>query len=110
MSNLQNPELLKLSKNAMTVLTKRYLKRDVDGNPLETPVDMFRRVAKTINDAEPKVKGKTVSYEDLYFNMMTDLDFPQLSDLDECRARTGPALCLFRFADPRFDGKHFRSD
>ena len=75
MTKEQSPDLLKLSKNAMTVLAKRYLKRDVNGIPLETPVDMFRRVAKTINDAEPKVKGKKVSYEDSYYDMMTELDF-----------------------------------
>jgi ribonucleoside-diphosphate reductase alpha chain len=75
MKTKQNTELLKLSKNAMTVLAKRYLKRDLDGNPLETPVDMFRRVAKTINAAEPKLKGKQTSYENSYFEMMTELNF-----------------------------------
>lgn len=75
MSKAQDTELLKLSKNAMTVLTKRYLRRDLDGNPLETPVDMFRRVAKTIDAVEPKIKGKKVSYEDKYYQMMTELDF-----------------------------------
>ncbi len=75
MKTKQNTELLKLSKNAMTVLTKRYLKRDLDGNPLETPVDMFRRVAKTINAAEPKLKGKQTSYENSYYEMMTELNF-----------------------------------
>jgi ribonucleoside-diphosphate reductase alpha chain len=75
MSTAQSAELLKLSKNAMTVLAKRYLKRDVDGNPLETPVDMFRRVAKTIDAVEPKVNGKKKSFEKKYFQMMTELDF-----------------------------------
>ncbi|HEY5672491.1 MAG TPA: vitamin B12-dependent ribonucleotide reductase [Malonomonas sp.] len=75
MSDTQYAELTKLSKNAMTVLTKRYLKRDQNGNALETPVDMFRRVAQTIDAAEPKVKGKKTSYEDSYFQMMTELDF-----------------------------------
>jgi len=75
MSKAQNTELLKLSKNAMTVLAKRYLKRDADGNPLETPVDMFKRVAKTIDAAEPKVKGKKTSFEKSYYQMMTELDF-----------------------------------
>jgi len=75
MSDAQNTELLKLSKNAMTVLAKRYLKRDTDGNPLETPVDMFKRVAKTIDAAEPKAKGKATSFEKSYYQMMTELDF-----------------------------------
>jgi ribonucleoside-diphosphate reductase alpha chain len=75
MSTAQSTELLKLSKNAMTVLAKRYLKRDVEGNPLETPHDMFRRVAKTIDAVEPKVNGKKKSFEKKYFQMMTELDF-----------------------------------
>lgn len=69
-------EILPLSKNAMTVLAKRYLKRDTKGNPTETPADMFRRVAGTIDAAEPKIKGqKKKSFADQYYRMMTDLDF-----------------------------------
>lgn len=75
MSKAKNPELLKLSKNAMTVLAKRYLKRDAKGNLLETPVDMFRRVARTIDAAEPQVEGKKVSFEKDYYRIMTELDF-----------------------------------
>jgi ribonucleoside-diphosphate reductase alpha chain len=41
-----------LSPNAVTVLERRYLKRDQEGKVLETPADMFERVAKTIADAE----------------------------------------------------------
>lgn len=65
----------KLSKNALTVLAKRYLKRDSEGQPTETPEDMFRRVAKTINAAEP-TKGKNkVNFEQQYYQTMTNLDF-----------------------------------
>lgn len=41
-------EKLNLTENAIKVLEKRYLKRDKDGNCVETPADMFRRVADTI--------------------------------------------------------------
>ena len=41
-------ESLNLSENAVKVLEKRYLKRDKDGNCIERPEDMFRRVADTI--------------------------------------------------------------
>jgi len=75
MTKLPSSNLLKLSKNAMTVLAKRYLKRDAEGKPLETPADMFRRVAKTIDAAEPKTQGKKQSFENDYFRMMTELDF-----------------------------------
>jgi ribonucleotide reductase alpha subunit len=41
-----------LSKNALTVLEKRYLKRNKEGKILETAVDMFQRVAATIAAAD----------------------------------------------------------
>ena len=75
MSKSPSSPPLKLSKNALTVLAKRYLKRDADGKPLETPADMFHRVAKTIDAAEPKVQGKKLSFEKEYFRLMTELDF-----------------------------------
>jgi len=41
-----------LNQNAITVLEKRYLKRDVSGKPVEKPIDMFRRVAMNIAEAD----------------------------------------------------------
>ena len=40
-----------LSENAMTVLRRRYLKKNENGDPVESPRDMFWRVAQVI--AEP---------------------------------------------------------
>ena len=37
-----------ISKNALTVLEKRYLGKDENGNVLESVEDMFRRVSDTI--------------------------------------------------------------
>ena len=42
---LPEPEL---TRNARTVLDRRYLKKDVDGEPVERPRDMFWRVARVI--------------------------------------------------------------
>ncbi|MEN8686625.1 MAG: vitamin B12-dependent ribonucleotide reductase [Desulfuromonadales bacterium] len=47
----QNPAPL-LSANALTVLERRYLRRNEEGEVLETPSDMFTRVAETIAAAE----------------------------------------------------------
>ena len=43
---------LPLSKNAVKVLEKRYLKRDLNGEVIETPEDLFHRVADTIASAD----------------------------------------------------------
>ncbi len=75
MTDVNTGNGLQLSPNAMTVLKKRYLKRDNEGTPTETPEDMFRRVAKAINDAEIAVAGKKLNLEQEYYKMMTDLDF-----------------------------------
>ncbi|MDH4183966.1 MAG: vitamin B12-dependent ribonucleotide reductase [Nitrospinota bacterium] len=66
-----------LSENAVRVLERRYLKKDEDGKVTETPLDMFRRVANNIAQAE-KCYGSaydaTQAEEDFY-NLMTSLDF-----------------------------------
>jgi ribonucleoside-diphosphate reductase alpha chain len=66
-----------LSKNALTVLEKRYLKRDKDGKVLETPVDMFQRVAATIAAADRNFSKKvdTAPLADKFYRMMTDFEF-----------------------------------
>jgi ribonucleoside-diphosphate reductase alpha chain len=43
---------MKISKNAQLVLEKRYLKKDRRGNVIETPADMFQRVAKAVAAAD----------------------------------------------------------
>jgi len=69
---------ISLSKNAIKVLEKRYLKRDEEGTLLETPREMFLRVARNISTAE-KNYGHTdeevAEIEKLFFDMMAELDF-----------------------------------
>lgn len=43
---------LDVSPNALRVLEKRYLVKDLDGNVIEAPVDLFRRVANNIAEAD----------------------------------------------------------
>lgn len=68
---------MKLSKNAEKVLYKRYLPKDTEGNAVETPEDMFRRVAKHIAKAD-KLYDKnadTAITENTFYTMMTNLQF-----------------------------------
>ena len=46
---------LALSENSLKVLEKRYLKRNEDGTVIETAVDMFTRVARTIAEADKAI-------------------------------------------------------
>ncbi|MHB8277203.1 MAG: ribonucleotide reductase N-terminal alpha domain-containing protein, partial [Candidatus Humimicrobiaceae bacterium] len=69
---------INLTKNAVTVLERRYLKRDEYGHLLEEPRDMFLRVAKNIAAAEKnydKTNAQIRETEKKFFDIMTDLDF-----------------------------------
>lgn len=67
----------RLTRNAITVLEKRYLKRDEEGRPVETAADMFARVASNIAQAEllydPAADVERVSGE--FFEIMASLKF-----------------------------------
>ncbi len=69
---------MQLSKNALTVLEKRYLRKE-DGNVVETPEDMLHRVAENIAAVEKTVYGKTEKetkiVEKGFFQLMDSQDF-----------------------------------
>ena len=67
-----------LSDNALKVLEKRYLKKDDDGKIVETPSDMFRRVAKNIATADfyyKKSESQATETEEEFFEAMANLEF-----------------------------------
>jgi ribonucleoside-diphosphate reductase alpha chain len=69
---------LKLSENALKVLERRYLEKDEEGNIIETPEGMFRRVAHAIAKAERaygKSKKEICELEEIFYRMMTELEF-----------------------------------
>ncbi|QSV44834.1 vitamin B12-dependent ribonucleotide reductase [Geobacter benzoatilyticus] len=72
-----NMEIPGLSKNARTVLEKRYLKRDTEGKILETPADMFRRVAEAIAVADRSFdkKADTKALAQKFYDLMTSFEF-----------------------------------
>ena len=66
---------IKLSDNAMRVLKKRYLKKDKEGKVIETPQELFRRVAKHIASAELlyNTKADTSFMEEVFYQLMAHL-------------------------------------
>lgn len=67
----------KISDNALVVLKGRYLKKDLEGNVVETPDEMFRRVAKNIAQADRLYDPNTDTAvaEDEFYNVMSELLF-----------------------------------
>jgi len=66
---------LKLDVNALKVLQERYLLKDEDGNIVETPTQMFRRVAKTIAEQDARYGMNPKKTEEEFFTAMRNLVF-----------------------------------
>ena len=68
---------LKLSVNAIKVLERRYLLRDEDGKIIETPRQLFRRVAQAIAGIESKFEpnADTKRLEEAFFELMSRGEF-----------------------------------
>ncbi|MDD1742006.1 MAG: adenosylcobalamin-dependent ribonucleoside-diphosphate reductase [Methanotrichaceae archaeon] len=66
---------LKLSINAVEILKKRYLRKDFRGESIETPKELFDRVARHISRAEGKFGGDPAIYHQDFLRMMQNLLF-----------------------------------
>jgi ribonucleoside-diphosphate reductase alpha chain len=68
---------LKLPLNTMEVLKRRYLLKDDNQNIIETPSELFRRVAFHIAQAETDFEGPYTSeqVEEQFYHMMRSLEF-----------------------------------
>jgi len=68
---------LKLSLNAISVLERRYLRKDDQGRVIETPSEMFRRISKAV--AAPDMlydkDADLESVEDEFYRVMANLEF-----------------------------------
>ncbi|MFA4920265.1 MAG: vitamin B12-dependent ribonucleotide reductase [Thermodesulfovibrionales bacterium] len=88
-----------LSKNAVKVLEKRYLKKDEEGKIVETPEDLFRRVAGSIAVADSqygKSSEETAKLEKDFYQMLTSLDFlPNSPTLMNAGRRLGQLSACF---------------
>lgn len=69
---------LRLPLNAVKVLERRYLKKDNNRKVIETPLELFKRVAKAISLAESNFtdkQDKRERVEEKFFDMMRNLEF-----------------------------------
>ena len=68
---------IQLSAPAVSVLEKRYLRKDARGQVVESPEEMFRRVAVNIAEADRSYNHRTSIEElsEIFFRSMACLDF-----------------------------------
>jgi len=69
--------VIPLTPNALTVLEKRYLQRDLHGKVTEQPEDMFQRVARNIAQADRFYPSQAdlTPVEEEFYALMASLDF-----------------------------------
>ena len=66
-----------LTGNALRVLEARHLRRDSERRVVETPDELFRRVARAVGDAELAFGGPSdaARYEEEFYRVMRALEF-----------------------------------
>jgi len=77
---LNNRVKTKLSPNALIVLESRYLRKNEEGKIIETPQDLFKRVARNIAAAEKNYQldiseEKLFELEESFYRMLVSLEF-----------------------------------
>jgi len=92
-------EQLNFTPNAVKVLEKRYLKKDEEGNVVENPTALFRRVARHIAEAD-KAYGsgeeEVNALKEEFYTLMTSLDFlPNSPTLMNAGRRLGQLSACF---------------
>ena len=68
---------LAFAENALKVLEARYLRRDGTGQIVETPEELFRRVARAVAQAESHFGGNDAAarWEERFFESLASLEF-----------------------------------
>lgn len=98
----------KLSVNALRVLERRYLRKDANGEIVETPDEMFRRVAHHIAQAEKNYSGveQAQKMEQEFYAMMTEFKFlPNSPTLMNAGTELGQlAACFVLPVDDSMEG------
>ncbi len=68
-------ESINLTPNARVVLEKRYLRRGPDGKPIETPEEMFDRVARTVAEPDARYGADAAATREQFYALLTELRF-----------------------------------
>ncbi len=68
-------EDIHLSRNSLEVLRRRYLRRGLNGEPIETPAQMFYRVAYHLGKGEAIFGGDVEKATKTFYQMLTHLRF-----------------------------------
>ena len=67
---------MQLSENALRVLKKRYLTKDENGTVVETPDELFHRVANAVAEADARYEGAHVEKTaQEFYDVMTNQEF-----------------------------------
>ncbi|MHC5076024.1 MAG: ribonucleotide reductase N-terminal alpha domain-containing protein, partial [Planctomycetota bacterium] len=88
-----------LSENALKVLQSRYLLKDKEGNCIDSPAQMFSRVATLVAEAEPRYGGGAMGVKDWhrrFYDLMATLKFlPNSPALMNAKQRNGLLSACF---------------
>jgi ribonucleoside-diphosphate reductase alpha chain len=98
-----------LTKNAIAVLERRYLRRDENGRIVETPDELFHRVARAVASAEEKLGARPQQAEEVegrFYNTISNLEFmPNSPTLANAGRRLGQlAACFVLPVEDSLDG------
>jgi len=86
----------KLTVNALEVLRQRYLLRDETERIIETPAQLFKRVAKAVAKPDRKYRGDLKASEKTFCEMITKLEFiPNTPTLFNAGTRLGQLSACF---------------
>ena len=66
---------MELSENALKVLRARYLLKDEQGRVIESPREMFGRIARSVAEAEKSYGDRACYWEERFYELLSSLRF-----------------------------------
>ena len=75
LGGLVDEEIKHLDVNSIRVLKERYLRKDAKGDVIETPTQLFRRVANNVAQGDTLYNGNAQETEESFYDLMHKLYF-----------------------------------